>query len=547
VTGAVLTVGGLLLGWTWQESLAAGLILALSSTAIVVQTLREKGLMKTQGGQSSFAILLFQDIAVIPMLAALPLLASHHGEASHHGGDGHGSAATWLSDFPAPVQTLIVVGAIAAIVLLGRFVMRPAFRYIARARLREIFVAAALLLVIGIALLMTLVGLSPALGTFVAGVVLANSEYSHELEADIDPFKALLLGLFFISVGASIDFQLVASEPQQVAAILAGLIGLKFAVLFGLSRLFRLGVDTSMLVAFSLSQAGEFGFVLFSFAKSNGILADTQASLLTAAVALSMAVSPVLMLVFENFVRPRVGTKEREGAKYDEMEGGNRVIIAGYGRFGQIVGRLLSSDGIDATVLEIDPDQVELLRKFGRQVYYGDASRYDLLESAGAGEAEVLILALDDWEKSRELVHTAKKHFPHLRVYARARGRIDAYEKIQDGLEHVYRETFESALRMGRDVLIGLGTRSHYAQRLVQRFRREDERLMRELASQTEDADFVNLVRRRTEEAQRILDQDMSRGKPPRDLAWDAEHRRHHPGIEEGEADSVVAATAPQE
>jgi voltage-gated potassium channel Kch len=282
------------------------------------------------------------------------------------------------------------------------------------------FTAATLLLVIGIALLMTQVGLSAALGTFLAGVVLANSEYRHELESDIEPFKGLLLGLFFIAVGASIDFALILSQPLLIAGLVVTLIVVKFLVLFGLARVFKLGMDQSMLFAFALPQVGEFAFVLFSFANQEGVLDTTVTNPLVAAVALSMAVTPLLLLVNERLLQPRLGTKEQNTREADAITEQSPVIIAGFGGFGSTVGRLLQANGIQTTVLDIDSDRVELLRKFGLKVYYGDASRYDLLHTAGAQEAKLLVLALDTPEKTLELIHTARKHFPHLTIFARA-------------------------------------------------------------------------------------------------------------------------------
>ncbi|MEL6187105.1 MAG: cation:proton antiporter, partial [Myxococcota bacterium] len=405
----------------------------------------------------------------------------------------------------------------------GRFLTRPAFRAIARTRLRELFVAAVLLLVIGIALLMNAVGLSPALGTFVAGVVLAESEYRHELESDIEPFKGLLLGLFFIAVGASVDFPLILREPATIAGLVVGLVALKWLVLVVVGRSFSLSTDQTLLFAFALAQGGEFAFVLFSFAAQSGVLEPTTTARLVAAVAVSMAFTPLLMLLFERVVAPRVGTKERVEHDYDRPEAGRRVIVAGYGRFGQICSRLLNMEGISATVLEADSDQVDFLRRMGREVYYGDASRYDLLEAAGAAEADLLILAVDSPAKTVELVHTAKKHFPNLKIMARARSRTDAYELLQAGIDHVYRETFDSALRMGTEALSVLGLRAHRAHRAAQRFRRRDEALMRELASLYGSDDFISIVRSRTGELEEVVKRERAlEAQEGHGAGWDA-------------------------
>ncbi|MEM1029821.1 MAG: monovalent cation:proton antiporter-2 (CPA2) family protein [Myxococcota bacterium] len=519
LTSAVIASAGWVVGLSVPEALAVGMTLALSSTAIVLQTLQEKGLMKTAGGSSAFSVLLFQDVAVIPMLALFPLLARHPAPAA----DGHHSA-TWVDGLPAAAQTAVVLGAVAAIVVGGHYVVKPAFRWIARTKLREIFVAAALLLVIAIALLMSKVGLSPALGTFVAGVVLSGSEYRHELESDVEPFKGLLLGLFFIAVGATIDLRVVTAMPGTVLGIVAALMVSKCLVLLGLARVFRLGTDQALFFGFALAQGGEFAFVLFSFAQQSGVLTPETIAPLVVAVAFSMALTPLVLVAFERVVAPRVGTKENAADYDDDIEGGAPVIIAGYGRFGQIASRLLDAEGIAATVLEADSDQVDLLRRFGRKVYYGDASRVDLLRSAGAAEAKVLVLAVDRPEKTLELARTAKTHFPHLKVIARARGRIDAYDLLEAGVDHVHRETFDTALEVGVDVLRALGRRAYRARRAASSFKRNDEALLRRLAGLHRDDDFVDQVKRANAEAAEVLARDLNRGEDERvDHAWDVD------------------------
>ncbi|MGB9633430.1 MAG: monovalent cation:proton antiporter-2 (CPA2) family protein, partial [Chloroflexaceae bacterium] len=472
VTALVVAGAATALGLRWQEALAIGLILSLSSTAIVLQTLAEKGQLRGAGGQSSFAVLLFQDIAVIPMLAIFPLLATHR--ANGHGAETH-AATTWTAGLPPWAQTLAVLGAVAAVILAGRFLIRPALRVIARTRLRELFTAAALLLVVGIALLMIQVGLSPALGAFLSGVVLANSEYRHELESDIEPFKGLLLGLFFIAVGASIDFALIMAQPLLIAALVAAIVALKFGVLFTLGRAFGLSFDQGMLFALALPQVGEFAFVLFAFANQEGVLEASVTGPLVAATALSMALTPLLLLVNERLVQPRSGTRERAEREPDLIEARRPVIIAGFGGFGSTVGRLLKANGVPTTVLEYDSDRVDLLRRLGLKVYYGDATRYDLLASAGADEAQLLVLALDTPERTLEVAHTAKKHFPQLGIMARAFDWSDALELRAAGVEHVYRESLDTAARMGADALRLAGFRAHRAYRAAQTFVRHDE------------------------------------------------------------------------
>lgn len=528
---------GLVLGLPWQEALAIGLVLSLSSTAIVLQTLQEKGLMSTAAGRGSFAILLFQDIAVIPMLALFPLLALHAPEALP---DAHEAGV--MAGLPGWAQGLALLCAVSAVVLGGRFLMRPTFRWVARTGLRELFVALVLLLVIGIALLMDLVGLSPALGTFVAGVVLAESEYRHELESDIEPFKGLLLGLFFIAVGASVDFPLVAEEPGTIAGLVGLLVLVKLAVLFAVGRIFRLSLDQNLLMSFALAQGGEFAFVLFSFAVRAGVLEASTSAPLVAAVALSMALTPLLLVFFDRVVRPRVGTREAERS-YDAPEEAS-VIIAGFGRFGQICSRLLEAEGVHATILEADSDQVDLLRKFGRKVFYGDASRLDLLHAAGAEQARLLVLAVDRSDKTKEIVQTVQRHFPDLPIMARASGRNEAYDLVSMGVQHVYRETFDSALRMGTDALVLLGSRAHRAHRAGARFRRQDEALVRELAGLRGQQDFVDIVRRRTKDVEQILKRDLE-GAPVEGAGWDASPLRGDPALTPLE--SVESSASPSE
>ena len=522
VTAACVMGIGLLLGQSWQVGLAIGLSLSLSSTAIVLQSLEEKHLLKTDGGQGAFSVLLFQDIAVIPMLALLPLLATP--PAIHHAADEHAVAPTWVEHLPAWGQTLAVLGAVAAIIVAGRFLIAPALRFIARARLREVFTAAALLLVVGIALLMTQVGLSPALGTFLAGVVLANSEYRHELESDIDPFKGLLLGVFFISIGASIDFGLIAAQPGTIAALVGSLLLVKFLVLFVLGRVFRMSLDQNMLFAFALAQSGEFAFVLFSFAVQNRVIPQDVAGLLIAVVALTMALTPLLMLFQERVLQPRIGTKEVAEKASDVQHEENPVLSAGFGDFGSVVGRLLWANGVDCTVLDNDSDRVDILRKLNLRVYYGDATRADLLRIAGADQAKILIIALEDHDSIGRLVEVAKKHFPHLKLFARATGRFHAYELLGEGLEAVYRQTLDSSLQMGVDVLRGLGFRALQSRRAADTFRARDEEALIELAAMRHDKSaHLNRAREAIAELATLLKTEkFDEAASKRDASWDA-------------------------
>ena len=540
VTALVLGGGAALLGLHWQAAAAVGMTLALSSTAIVLQTLAEKGLLKTAGGQGAFSVLLFQDIAVIPMLALFPILgASVRGAAGGTGSAADDAAAaahridhTWVAGLPGWAQTLAVLAAVALVVLGGRYAVGPLFRALARTRLREILTAAALLLVTGIALLMTQVGLSPALGTFLAGVVLANSEYRHELESDVEPFKGLLLGLFFIGVGASVDFGLVAARPLGIAGLVLGIIALKLGVLFVLARAFRLARDQALLVAFALAQVGEFAFVLLAFGTQSGVFGADVARPLVAAVALSMALTPLLILLNERVVQRRWGNQGRPMAtdrEADVPEERGMVLIAGFGDFGSTVGRLLRANGVPTTVLDIDSDRVDLLRSMGMTVYYGDATRLELLHAAGADRARAIVVALDTPERTLDLVRAVRRQWPQLAIMARAFDWDDAHELLAAGVPHVYRESLDTAVRLGVDALHLLGFRAHAAHRAGQRFVRHDEETLRELTTLRRGDDqraYVGEVRRRIERLEAMLRADMAERDLDADGGWDPESLR---------------------
>lgn len=529
VTSLVVAVISLSFGLSWQMALAVGLILAQSSTAIVLQTLNEKGLMKTEAGQSAFSVLLFQDIAVIPILALLPLLEIKDVSSVSLAANRVIFVAAEQHDAALPgwQQALLVMGTVGGIIVAGRFLMRPVFRIIAATRLQEIFTATALLVVIGIALAMQQVGLSPALGTFVAGVVLADNEYRHELETDIEPFKGLLLGLFFISVGASIDFNLLIQQPLLILGLVVGLAIVKLAVLFGLGRFFRLNLSQSLIFACALAQGGEFAFVLFSFATQNNVLTLAVAEPLVAVVALSMALTPLIMIVNDKLVQPRFVTSApiREADAIDDNE--NPVIIAGFGRFGQIVGRLLIANGFKATILEHNPGQIDILRRFGFKVFYGDASRIDLLHAAGAEQAKLFIVAIDEREKTLDTVELVRKHFPHLKILARAIDRSHAYELIRRGVQVVERETFGSSLEMGVEALKLLGVRSYKAHRAGRTFKEHDEQALHEMANVVGDETVLvarsRQLARELEQLLRSDDRDLSQEL---DRAWDVSSLR---------------------
>ena len=476
VTAALIFAALLPLGIQWGSALAIGLIFSLSSTAIVLQTLNEKGLTKTEGGRASFSVLLFQDIAVIPMLALIPLLALPGlADPAAAGAGAHAAAHPELSlvdGLPGWGYALVVLGAIAAVVLGGHFLSRPLFRFIAESRLREVFTASALLLVVGIALLMTLVDLSPALGTFLAGVVLADSQFRHELESDIEPFKGLLLGLFFITVGAGIDFAVLLRDPAWVLALTLGLMALKALVLLGLARIFRLGTRDGWLMTLGLAQAGEFGFVLLAFSVQNHVIAGDLAKTLSLVVTLSMLLTPVLFVLYERLVVPRLGQRGERAA--DTIEEQGTVIIAGVGRFGQIVNRLLVASDVPTVVLDHEAAQIDILRQLGIKTYYGDASRPDLLLAAGIEQARALVVAIDDRDKSVQLVEHVRRHFPRVRILARAYDVNHLYLLKRAGADLAVREVFDASLVVGAETLKTVGVHPFKVERMVRAFRQHD-------------------------------------------------------------------------
>lgn len=504
VGGTTVFVMGvaMILGQPWTISLAIGLVLALSSTAIVLQTLNEKGLMRSNGGQSSFSVLLFQDIAVIPMLAFVPLLAmpelmdlaagGGHGAGAHvadghggshasdHGQGDHGASISLVDGLPGWQAALITIGAIGAVILGGVYLTRPLFRFIAMAGLRELFVAAALMFVIGIALLMTLVGLSPALGTFLAGVVLANSEYRHELESDIDPFRGLLLGLFFITVGAAIDFELLLGNLASILGMTFGLIALKSLVLLALAWMFKLQGADKWLFGLGLAQAGEFGFVLLSFTVANDVIPQNLADQLLLIVALSMLLTPGLFILYEKVIAPRfVKTQERDADQIDEV---GEVIIAGHGRFGGIVNRMLRATGYSTTVVDYNASHLDMLRSFGFKAFFGDATRPDLILAAGIEKAKLLIVAIDGKEQINALVHYVRENYPHVPVIARAVDRQHVYDLFAMGCVEIIRETFDSSVRTGRSALERLGMHPFDAELAARKFAEDDRHILKEMA-----------------------------------------------------------------
>jgi CPA2 family monovalent cation:H+ antiporter-2 len=483
LTMAAMTALSMALGLAWQPALAVGMIFALSSTAIVLQTLSEKGLMQTGGGRSAFSVLLTQDIAVIPMLALLPLLAlSPGGDIPGAGGGGHAGAPGGVSlvdGLPAWGVTLVTLGAVASVVLAGIFLTRPVFAFIHHARLREMYTALALLIVLGIAAIMTAVGLSPALGTFLAGVVLANSEFRHELESDIEPFKGLLLGLFFITVGAGIDFNTFFDAPLDILGLTLTVLLIKGSILYLLSHLFKIRGRARWLFTLSLAQAGEFGFVLLSFSRQQNVLPSPLADTLSLVVALSMLATPLLFIIYDLLSK---SMKEGEHHEADEINEQGPVIIAGIGRFGQIVNRLVQSSGFKTVVLDNNMETIQLMRNFGFKGFFGDPTRPELLHAAGLKEASVLAVTLDDRAAATRLVTFARRERPDLHIIARARDRTHVFELYQAGANDIVRETFDSALRAGRYALENIGLNDYEAAEAERVFYQHDRMAIRELA-----------------------------------------------------------------
>jgi monovalent cation:H+ antiporter-2, CPA2 family len=488
LTTAAVMAAAMAFGLDWSMGLAVGLVLALSSTAIVLQTLSEKGLMQTGGGRSAFSVLLTQDIAVIPMLALMPLLAmplvarvGPNGEVLRPSDMAdHGHSMSLVDGLPGWGVTLVTLGAVALVILAGIYLIRPLFRFIHHAHLREMYTALALLIVLGIGFLMMLVGLSPALGTFLAGVVLANSEFRHELESDIEPFKGLLLGLFFITVGAGINFGMLFAEPLLLIGMTLGLILLKGVILYGLGRAFKLKGRDQWLFTLSLAQAGEFGFVLLSFSVQQNVLPPHLADQLLLVVALSMLITPLLFILYDLLSRRL--TEAGDATPEDEITEQGAVIIAGIGRFGQIVNRLVQASGFKTVVLDHDIATIQLMRRFGFRGFFGDPTRPELLHAAGLDKARVLVVALDDPAAAIRLVTYARQQRPDLHIIARARDRTHVFQLFQAGANDIVRELFDSSLRAGRYVLENMGLTEYEASQAETVFYHHDRDALRQLA-----------------------------------------------------------------
>lgn len=509
---AVTAGAAIAFGMEPKTALAAGLILAMSSTAIVLQSLDEKGLRQAAPGQAAFGVLLFQDLSVIPLFTLLPLLAIP-GLAPHAADGGHGGhSGGLLAGLPLWAGALGVMAAVAAVVIGGRYLTRPVFRFIASTRLREIFTASALLLVVAVAVLMEMVGLSPALGAFLAGVVLADSEFRRELETDIEPFRGLLLSLFFITVGAGLDLKLVASQPLELFGLVIGLMVAKAGAMYLVARLLKTPARTAAITAVFLAQGGEFAFVLLGFALASSVLAPDQAALLTAIVAMSMALAPLAMAGIEKLTAGRdADLDEPEPLPFDQ--GDPDAIVAGFGRFGQVASRVLMANNFKVVMLDSSIEQIDVIRRFGWRVHYGDASRLDLLRAAGAEKAKLLLVAIDDTDKANEMIEAAAHAFPHLSIVARAYDRQHAYQLLKLGVEDIERETFESALSFSRRALTRLGFSDRRAARATSIFREHDRAMFLKLApiaAGKTDQGYIDATRQSRETMEQLLRAEMA-------------------------------------
>ena len=506
----VLTAAAMVFGVSWRVALVAGLGLALSSTAIALQVMGERNLLPTSSGQASFSILLFQDVAAIPILALLPLLGVISAEKEALAPVNH----AW--------EALKIIAVIAGIILGGRLLLRPLFRWIARSNTPEIFTAASLLLVVGIAGLMQLVGLSMALGAFLAGVLLAESEYRRELETDIEPFKGLLLGLFFIAVGMSIDFGVLLQSPGLMALVVVGFLAVKGVVIYAVARAMKLPFQERPVFTLLLAQGGEFAFVVFQAAAGANVFPAQTASLLIGAVAVSMLVSPLMLVAIDKLLLPRYARLGKTTLEEISEPQVAPIVIAGFGRYGQIIARMMLAQGIPCTVLDHDAEMIEAARSFGYRVFYGDATRLDLLRTAGAAQARILVVAVDDVDRSLEIVDLAKEHFPHLEIVARARD-VTHWNKLRDrGVMRVEREMFESSLRSARSVLELLGHGAHEARQSAMRFRQHNLELFEKLHPHYKDrAKLIAVVKQGRQQLEEQMAQEREVRAQQRPKGWE--------------------------
>ena len=546
-TAAIVMGIALAFGQPWTIALTIGLIFALSSTAIVLQTFNEKGLSKTEGGKNAFSVLLFQDIAVIPMLAFIPLLALPElieaAQRAVISASDHHEELSLVAGLPGWAYGLVITASLAIVVVGGHFLSRPLFRFVASSGLREIFTATALMLVIGIAALMSLVGLSPALGTFLAGVVLANSEFRHELESNIDPFKGLLLGLFFITVGAGINFDVLFNDFILIIGLTLGVMLLKAAVLFTLALIFKIKNSDRWLFTLSLAQAGEFGFVLLSFSAQNHVLPADIVQTLSLVVALSMFLTPGLFILFDKVILPRYEQKSNDREE-DTIEEKGTVIIAGIGRFGQIVNRLLVSNDVKTVVLDHQANQVDVLRSINIKSYFGDATRHDLLHTAGIEEAAMLVVAIDNQDSSVELVKYVKHSYPNVKILARAFDRGHSYRLREAGADFVESETYHSALEMGAQALRSLGHHPFFVEQQKSTYQRVESRKSEKLFKAWSEAEdnprYDNNYRQIFIHLEEAMKEDMKKDRSDKhsrsERGWTPPPKGYADGFEEEES-----------
>jgi monovalent cation:proton antiporter-2 (CPA2) family protein len=524
-TTLVIGAVALLFQFQFSKAIAIGLILSLSSTAIVIQTLTEKGLLQNVAGRSAFSVLLFQDMAVIPILALLPILATWGSTGNL--AESQLDKVTGVSAMPGWAQLLLIISVIAAIIFIGRFIARHVFRLIAETGLHEIFTALSLLLVIGIALAMDAIGLSPALGTFIAGVVLADNEYRHHLESTIEPFKGLLLGLFFISVGASINFQLFIESPFMILGYVLLLILLKFTVLISLGRIFKLRKGYEFLFAFLLAQSSEFSFVLISFSLQNQLFDNHTAGLLLLVVTLSMTISPLLLIFNDKAVRPIFSRKQNK-QEFDEFDEINPIIIAGFGRFGLVLGRFLMANNIKVTIIDSNPANVEILRKYGFKLYYGDVTRPQVLEKAGIEKAKMLILSMAEHDEALKVTKYVKKNYPQLQIVARAKDIFHVFEFYKLNVKIVQREMFNSATELGVKALVQLGFTRYEAYRAGRTFKHHEEQVLEDLYDtwKEDEKEFIKETRRFSKQLSETLLTERNYTIHNTDCAWDVDSLR---------------------
>lgn len=491
LTGGLLTGLGYWLGFSLGLSFVAGFGLALSSTAFSVQIMQERRELNTAYGQGAFAILMMQDLAVVPLLLSLSFFS-----------DNQDKAFSWL--MLGQVSAILI-----GLVIVGKYLIRHVLRWIANSHTQEVFTALSLLIVIGTAVLMESVGLSMGMGAFLAGVLLANSEYRHELEVNLQPFKGLLLGLFFIAVGMSLELKVLAQTPLQILGFTLFFMGFKVALLYALSRFFKIAKESACNIAFILPQGGEFAFVLFNTAVAKQIASAEQASVLNAAVTISMALTPLLFFLNKRYLQK---STPRENKEYDKIESdGAEVLIAGFGRFGQIVARFLRAENVALTILDHSTGQIEIARKFGNKVFYGDASRFDLLEAAGAKDAKFFVLAIDDVESSIQTARVVRQHFPHLTVIARARNRRHVMDLMELGIVHIHRETFLTSLEVAKSVLLQKGRDRDLINKKLDQFRRHDEDILRnQFALQADETKFVSYTIQANQDLENILRADIA-------------------------------------